>query len=90
MKQLLLNQTCVFHLTRMASRVQSKYKKRYHLTSDDDLLELIQFADTCRDIELRRNFMLFYINCPDDIKDYLESNHDIHSPMERYQSLGSL
>jgi len=90
MKQLLLNQTCVFHLTRMASRVQSKYKKRYHLTSDDDLLELIQFADTCRDIELRRNFMLFYINCPEDIKDYLESNHNIHSPMERYQSLGSL
>lgn len=90
MKQLLLNQTCVFHLTRMAFRAQSKYKKRYHLTNDDDLLELIHFADSSRDIELRRNFMLFYINCPEDIKDYLESSHDIHSPMERYQSLGSL
>ncbi|UZE97661.1 hypothetical protein [Alkalimarinus alittae] len=90
MKRLLLNQTCVFHLTKMAFRAQNKYKKRYHLTEEDDLIALIKFADITNDIELRRNFMLFYINCPDDIKDYLESEHGIHSPMERYQSLGSL
>lgn len=90
MKQLLLNQTCVFHLTRMAFRVQNKYKKRYHLTDEDDLLALIHFADNSKDIELRRSFMLFYINCPDAIKDYLESHHDIQSPIECYQSLGSL
>lgn len=90
MKRLLLNQTCIYHLTRMASRAQTKYKKRYHLTRDEDLLSLIDFADNTNDIELRRHFMLFYINCPDDIKDYLEGQYNIHSPMERYQSLGSL
>ena len=90
MKQLLLNQTCVFHLKRMAFRAQSKYKKRYHLTRDEDLIELILFADGTRDIDLRRNYMLFYINCPDDIKDYLEDNHNVHSPMDRYKSLGGL
>ncbi len=90
MKQLLLNQTCVFHLKRMAFRAQSKYKKRFHLTRDDDLINLLLFADSTKDIDIRRNFMLFYINCPDDIKDYLESQHGIHSPIERYQSLGNL
>ncbi|WP_250658549.1 hypothetical protein [Alkalimarinus coralli] len=90
MRQLLLNQTCVFHLKRMAFRAQSKYKKRYRLTNDDDLVELILFADSSKDIDLRRNFMLFYINCPENIKDYLENNYNIHSPMEPYQSLGSL
>ena len=90
MKHLLLNQTCVFHLTKMAFRAQNKYKRRYHLNKEEDLVELILFANGTRDIEIRRSFMLFYINCPDDIKDYLESRFEIHSPIEPYQSLGRL
>jgi hypothetical protein len=71
----------------MSIRAQSKFKKRFRLSDEQDIINLLLFADTTRDIDLRRNFMLFYINCPEDIQDYLSESYDIKSPVEKYKSI---
>lgn len=84
MNLLLPNQTCIFHIKKMCTRAQTKYQKRFHLTSEADIVELIHFTEQIRDIELRRHFMLFYINCPPETKRYLDSEYQIQSPVDRY------
>ncbi len=84
MKNLMFNQTSVFYLKRMASRAQTKFHQRFALSEEASVIELLRFAVTARDIDLKRNFMLFYINSPDDIKAYLAKNYAIDSPVEHF------
>lgn len=84
MNLLLPNQTCIFHIKKMCTRAQTKYQKRFHLTKEADVVELIRFTEHSRDIDLRRHFMLFYINCPSETKEYLEAEYNILSPVDRY------
>ncbi len=87
MSQLIFSQTCIFYLRKMSIRAQSKFKKRFRLSDEKDIINLLLFADTTRDIDLRRNFMLFYINCPEDVQDYITKTFDITSPVEKLQSI---
>jgi|GEM_PF-4334023 len=84
MSQLIFSQTCIFYLRKMSIRAQSKFKKRFRLSDEKDIINLLIFADSIRDIDLRRNFMLFYINCHEDTRDYLLEKYDITSPIEKY------
>ncbi|MCP5160594.1 MAG: hypothetical protein H7A00_02840 [Hahellaceae bacterium] len=84
MKNLIFNQTGIFHLKRMAFRAQAKYQQRFALSDEAGIIALIRFAESVRDIEMKRNFMLFYINSPDEVKAYLLKTYNIASPVERF------
>lgn len=78
---LIFNQTGIYHLKRLASRARTKYSRRFRLTNEKDVIDLLLFSSSSHDIETKRDYMLFYINCSEQVRSYLESEFDIVAPM---------
>jgi hypothetical protein len=79
---LIFNQTSIYYLKRLASRARTKYSQKFRLTNEKDVIELLLFSSSSHDIETKRDFMLFYINCSDHVRDYLSREFSISAPMK--------
>ena len=78
----ILNQTTVYYLKRLASHARAKYKRRFRLTDENEVIDLLVFSSKSHDIETKRDFMLFYINCPEEFRDQLEETYSIFPPIK--------
>lgn len=79
---LIFNQTSIYYLKRLASRARTKYSRKFRLTNEKEVIGLLLFSSTSHDIETKRDFMLFYINCSDHVREYLGREFGVVAPMK--------
>jgi hypothetical protein len=79
---LIFNQTSIYYLKKLAERTRTRYARRFRLTNEQDVVDLLVFSSSTHDIELKRDFMLFYINCSDHVRDHLDREFGIGAPMK--------
>lgn len=79
---LIFNQTAIYYLKRLSSHARRKSQLRFRLTDETQVVELLCHSARSHDIETKRDFMLFYINCPENVRDYLEEGHSISAPLK--------
>ncbi len=79
---LIFNQTAIYYLKQLSSHARKKSQLRFRLTDEAQVVELLIHSARSHDIQTKRDFMLFYINCPENIRDYLEEEYAITAPFK--------
>ena len=63
MSEFHFKQAGVYHLERMSTLMRMKFGKRYRLSEDESIRQLLWDALSLNDSELTSAFTLFFINC---------------------------
>lgn len=71
MSEFHLKQAGVFHLKRMSILMRVKADKRYRLSNDEDVKNLLWDAVSLDDRELISEFILFFIHCWPETQSYI-------------------
>lgn len=68
-----MTHTGEFHLERLTYLIEQRFRRTFDCNIDDGVRELIQYASRIQDQDIQREFLLFYLNCAPDVKNYLRS-----------------
>lgn len=77
MKDIQLTHTGAFHLEQLEDLIYERYHEEFNIEDDDSLRELVRFASRLQDIDIQREFLLFFLNCGPEMQSILKSGNDI-------------
>ena len=77
MKDIQLTHTGVFHLERLEDLIYERYHEEFNIEDDDSLRELVRFASRLQDIDIQREFLLFFLNCGSEMQAMLKTGDDV-------------
>lgn len=61
------------HLERLQILIQLRFQKNHDLSNGNAIRELIHFASRIQDQDIQRELLLFYLNCPPDVQEFLRT-----------------
>lgn len=68
-----LNYTCEHHLERLQKLLELRYGERFDFHQELGLKKLIRFASKLQEQDIQRELLLFYLNCPPAVQNFLRS-----------------
>ena len=69
-----MTHTGEFHLERLTGVLKGRYGRTFQNNGDESIRDLIHFASRIQDQDVKRELLLFYLNCSPVVQEYLRSD----------------